>query len=375
MFDGPTTPAGGSPFTIPTFTPPPHTTLQQLTADLDLALQRQWASRQQTRFSKYESVKAFLVSWEGDDLGVEQEVNDLARLFEHTYSYQVEKWKIPSRNSQIALDWKIADLVGELDRSSTLLIFHYAGHARPSRQHFGSYPVWRSSRTEDAEEVIPVAVQRYLESASADVLFLFDCSHPIHAQSGLKTQGITEVLAAGGFETVAAEAGDHSFSRILIDQLARASLDCLSISASELHGRMLTGMADYLSKLVRDNAGRIALDANNRPWFERTRRNTPMHYFMSQKHESIILAPLRRAAAEPVATARTPSANKDSHRMAPEIGEGIINLKPRKPHSQVILRVRLESSEDLNTEAWVDWLKDAPPSAKEIKVEGWFGSF
>jgi hypothetical protein len=145
MFDDPPTPTRyNSPLTIPTRTPTPHTTLQELTRDLDLALQRQWASRHQTRFSKYESVKAFLVSWEEDDLGVEEEVDDLARLLKHTYSYQVEKWKIPSRNSQIALDKKVGDLVCELEGASTLLFFYYAGHAMPSRQQFGSYPVWRS---------------------------------------------------------------------------------------------------------------------------------------------------------------------------------------------------------------------------------------
>ena len=231
------------------------------------------------------------------------------------------------------------------------------------------------NRKEDAQEVIPFSIQRYLEDASCDVLFLFDCCHPIHAQSGLKTRGIKEVLAAGGFETVAAEVGNDSFSRFLIDQLARASSDWLSVSASELHGRMLTSLADYTSKLVRDQAGQIALDANNRPRFERARRRTPVHYFMSHEHESIILAPLRLAAVAGRTDPVPPVNNGDSHPMAQEIGEGIINLQPRETHPQVILSVRLDSSETLNAAPWLDWLKKAPPEAKDIKVEGWFGSF
>ena len=147
-YDGPTTPPETlygrlTPFTNPTPTPPPHCTLHELTRDLGIALQRDWASRHQAGFSKYRAVKAFLVSWEEDDLGVEAEIGDLARLFEHTYSYQVEKWKIPSRPPQVALDKKVAELVEELEDPSTLLIFYYAGHARPSRQ-YGSYPVWQS---------------------------------------------------------------------------------------------------------------------------------------------------------------------------------------------------------------------------------------
>jgi hypothetical protein len=96
---------------------------------------------------------------------------------------------------------------------------------------------------------------------------------------------------------------------------------------------------------------------------------------MSHEHESIILAPLRPAAVAGRTDPVPPVNNGDTHPMAREIDEDIINLQPRETYPQVILSVRLDSSETLNAAPWLDWLKKAPPEAKNIKVEGWFGSF
>ncbi|KAK0632646.1 hypothetical protein B0T14DRAFT_39681 [Immersiella caudata] len=76
------------------------------TRDLETALKTSWKSRNDPAL-RYRSVKALLVSCEDDDLGVEKEVNELAQLFTRVYSYDAEKWKIPSLGSWSALDDKV----------------------------------------------------------------------------------------------------------------------------------------------------------------------------------------------------------------------------------------------------------------------------
>ena len=103
---------------------------------------------------------------------------------------------------------------------------------------------------------------------------------------------VKEPLAAGGFETIAAEVGEHSFTNLLTNELARAAEEGRDISVSDLHGYMLAGLRDYTPRLVKDNKGQLVIDCNKLPTFEPPRRRTPVHYFLSEKRESIVLAPL-----------------------------------------------------------------------------------
>lgn len=120
-----------------------YPTIHDFTKELQTAIDTCWNHRGESKYSKYTSVKVLLVSWQDDDLGVEREIDELGQLFECAYMYEVEKWKIPFVDSQGALDEKVRDVVKVWRTSTSLLIFYYAGHARPSR-HLGSYPVWVS---------------------------------------------------------------------------------------------------------------------------------------------------------------------------------------------------------------------------------------
>ena len=118
--------------------------IHDFTRDLQSALEASWKSRQDVTRSKYKAVKALLVSWEDDDLGVEAEVDVLGQMFEEVYHYDVEKWKIPAVNSFRALDKRVRSVAEEIwETPSSLFIVYYAGHARPSRG-LGSYPLWVS---------------------------------------------------------------------------------------------------------------------------------------------------------------------------------------------------------------------------------------
>ncbi|KAH8891643.1 hypothetical protein GQ53DRAFT_865528 [Thozetella sp. PMI_491] len=116
--------------------------LQCLTTELEAALEASWATRK-VPGSPYNAVKVLLTSWMEDDLGVESEIDQLKDLFERVYRYDVDIWKIPSEKSERALIAKTSSLLDECELTKSLLIFYYAGHARPS-MHLGTYPVWTS---------------------------------------------------------------------------------------------------------------------------------------------------------------------------------------------------------------------------------------
>ena len=77
-----------------------------------------------------------------------------------------------------------------------------------------------------------------LEQAKSDVLILLDCCAAASstASSG---SGITEVIAACGFESMAPGVGQHSFTRSLIDELKFLSRG-VPFSAALLHNKILS---------------------------------------------------------------------------------------------------------------------------------------
>jgi hypothetical protein len=62
--------------------------IQHVVADINDAVQAAWPKRHDIRYSK---AHVLLLSWEDDDLGVEEEIKDLRRVFEKRYKCQVEE--------------------------------------------------------------------------------------------------------------------------------------------------------------------------------------------------------------------------------------------------------------------------------------------
>ena len=80
-----------------------------------------------------------------------------------------------------------------------------------------------------------------LEEADADVLLLYDCCHSAAITASFSSpghKGVTEVIAACGYEAIAPEVGQHSFSNALAEVLAAAS-KAKPFSVAELHTRIL----------------------------------------------------------------------------------------------------------------------------------------
>ena len=230
------------------------------------------------------------------------------------------------------------------------------------------------------------------EEADADVLLLYDCCHSAAttASSSYKGQNsVTEVLAACGYETLAPEVGEHSFSNALTEILAAASKG-RPFSIAELHARVLNRLKCWSPSLAKDGEGKFKEDRAGRLEYERQPRRTPIYSIVceTETRRSITLAPLKSELAGPQAGAieldgsDVPSASIPAGPITEQLSSVESSTKKRKrsleediQYPQVLLAVRLDKHE-LNIDAWKECLLyQLPPEAKDIKIEGIFGSF
>jgi hypothetical protein len=108
-------------------------TIEDVGASLESAIQAVWSDRDKIRYSR---VLVLLLSWEEDDLGVESELNRLQEVFVGIYHFTVERFRIPSLKSAIEVHRRVMEFVGK-DEVETLRILYYGGHARRLEQSTG----------------------------------------------------------------------------------------------------------------------------------------------------------------------------------------------------------------------------------------------
>ena len=105
--------------------------------DLQLAIAAAWPTR---RDSHYERVHVLLLSWEDDNLGVEQEIKRLGHVFSNLYQFDVREFRIPRKTPGRATISQVSTFLG-MDAHDTLFIVYYAAHARLSHQT-NEPPIW-----------------------------------------------------------------------------------------------------------------------------------------------------------------------------------------------------------------------------------------
>ncbi len=77
----------------------------------------------------YKEVHVLLLSWEDDDLGVNDEVVELEEVFRKDYCYHtVRKWEIPSLKPYSTLEDELYRFRKDHSLKDNLLIIYYAGH-------------------------------------------------------------------------------------------------------------------------------------------------------------------------------------------------------------------------------------------------------
>ena len=140
-----------------------------------------------------------------------------------------------------------------------------------------------------------------MEEADSDALLLYDCCNAA-ATSTSETQhdqqGVTEAIAACGYETIAPEVGEHSFTNALIETLAASK--GVPFSIGELHNRIMNRLKCWVPSLKKDGNGKMKEDAKGRLEYERQPRKTPIysHLVEFEPRRSVLLAPLPKPSLD-----------------------------------------------------------------------------
>ena len=239
-----------------------------------------------------------------------------------------------------------------------------------------------SNELEDSPTVQWVGIQNMLEQATSDVLILLDCCAAATASADLGS-GVTEVIAACGFETNAPGVCEHSFTRGLIEEL-RYWCKRSPISAAMLHMKVLSRMKYWKPKTVETKAGE--------PVFHE-RRKTPVHTILTNegKPRSIVLSPIESISflspEVSASLAHSPSSDSSSQDVEMEYNSNDSTTTsipssvfspgngPEQSCPTVLITVALEEDQRLQLDTWVEWLRDIPAITRYARVEGIYESY
>jgi hypothetical protein len=95
--------------------------------ELSLQFQTRVSRKWPNRHHRYTRAKVLLVQWQSEDLGVDQELKSLEKVFTQPYHYEVSKFLIPDELPFRSLGKEVLHFIGG-DFPETLLIFYYSGH-------------------------------------------------------------------------------------------------------------------------------------------------------------------------------------------------------------------------------------------------------
>lgn len=235
-----------------------------------------------------------------------------------------------------------------------------------------------STGTPDSASVQWSGLQELLENAESDALILLDCCAAASSISATGS-GVTEVIAACGFETWAPGVGEHSFTRSLIDELRYWSHG-LTLSVAMLHNKVLSRI-----KYWKPRFGMTG---------EHEHRKTPIYIVISHEgnQRSIGLIPLERN--DPPSVGRVDAFTQWLHsgssgffveNGAESIADDSL-LESSQPsidrvwpdrefhHPKVLISLSLEEDQSLHMDTWVDWIRSVPALIRYTKVDGIFKS-
>ena len=232
-----------------------------------------------------------------------------------------------------------------------------------------------SSSETDSSEVQWYGLQTLFEQASSDVLILLDCCAAASSAAGTG-RGVTEVIAACGFESWAPGVGDHSFTRSLIDELKYLSTGP-SFSAALLHCKVLSRIKSSFNP-------RFAPGEHHEP------RRTPVHIVLGDeaRRRSIELTPmvfqssvtkdngLGVGSSTQVSTLSSEPSD-DVHMQSPKSSQSSVDqnrqdIEPNYP--RVIMSIALERDQELHPNEWTDWISSIPALANAVTIEGLYHS-
>lgn len=171
---------------------------------------------------KYSKVQVLMLEWERQELHVLQEVDtsELFHVLKDTFNFDVDRWQIPSKGSQVAAIEKLdAFLEPGSNNYETLKILYYSGHSRHGRsdQLMFTKTLDPKSPSLSWDDILKV-----LEQAQSDILVLADCGYSA-TNTILQGNGVTEVIAASAYPTADTGSQSHTFTRDLTVELRELS--------------------------------------------------------------------------------------------------------------------------------------------------------
>ncbi|KAE9371524.1 hypothetical protein N431DRAFT_304521, partial [Stipitochalara longipes BDJ] len=364
--------------------------IEHLAGDLNDAIRAAWPKRDKIRYSR---ALVLLLSWEDDDLGVWTEIDTLRKVFKDMYHFAVTTFEIPSLKPNMEVHKCIMNFL-ENDTKDTLRIVYYGGHGR-GVQYSTEPSIWFANRRDPAAQFPSGGIQSLLEEADSDVVLLYDCCHSAAVPTcGSQQGGVTEVIAACGYETTAPEVDEHSFTRALIEILTVASKQD-PFSVGWLHSRVLSKLKCWSPGVKPLSGGGYA--------YERQPRRTPIYSLLSETRprRSIVLGPLPSPAntqgsrelmsIESTTSSSMVNGSGGSSKRSGECPGEVESLKqvehfeeleysrraqcPEKAEcAQILLAIRVDET-PFNKEDWVEWMRNVPVNGRDIHVEGRWDSF
>lgn len=214
------------------------------------------------------------------------------------------------------------------------------------------------------------------EEADSDVLILLDCCAAASSTAD-GGNGVTELIAACGFETWAPGVSEHSFTRSLIDEL-RYCGGSPSLSAAMLHSKVLSRMKYWKPRFG--------------PSGNHEHRKTPIHIQLANKDKkrSIELGRLPCQAVllsdDAADLSHSPSSHSSAESMEAIGGVESTNTQSSQSSQsqvwsdresdlpKVLISVALEEDQYLLTNEWAEWLERIPAIVKFARVEGVYHS-
>jgi hypothetical protein len=230
---------------------------------------------------------------------------------------------------RLSLYSSMMDTVG-----STLDQITFAGPRKHSSLIFHRYPITEMSYStaRGGTHMLSHPIQAMLENCLSDAILFYDACGSAETSVTTKSEvrrGVTELIAACGFNETAPGVGDHSFTASLTKELKSQSQAGVPFSVSSLFSRVLSSMRKS------ETYQKKSTPVNTRLVCDRTGRQ-------------IKIQPLDRQEA-------TQEKSKDE----PE--DGI-----EDPSTSLPMGVLFKTSQHIDTEDWQDWFMVAPPGVRRV---------
>ncbi len=219
-----------------------------------------------------------------------------------------------------------------------------------------------------------------LEQARSDVLILLDCCAAASSATG-SGNGITEIIAACGFEAWAPGVGQHSFTRSLVDELKYLG-SMGPFSTSLLHNKVLSRVKYWKPRFapsashheMRRTPIYIVISNETRP------RSIELEPLGSQKLTDSNTRDVSPTSSIHDSTFSSLSTSVDqastSEIASKSSSSSLDGVWPDKDFAcpKVLMSIALEEEQWLSPQHWTDWIRSIPALVKYANIEGVYKS-